>query len=72
MGVPSWYTDHESGEQFLEDYIFIHLNNGDDKLNLLIMMLQKLFAFVSTTDMHWYLQTCTALYLLASPKTQDY
>ncbi|KAJ8755444.1 hypothetical protein K2173_019242 [Erythroxylum novogranatense] len=34
----------------LKDYIFIHLNNYDDKFNLLIFMLQKLFSFTDQTS----------------------
>ncbi|KAF2300843.1 hypothetical protein GH714_017757 [Hevea brasiliensis] len=34
----------------LRDYIFVHLNNYDDKFNLLIFMLQKLFSLVDQTS----------------------
>ncbi|CAD7698877.1 unnamed protein product, partial [Ostreobium quekettii] len=46
MGLPEWYTDHEAGLLFLEDYMFVHLDNGEDKMNLLILMIQKLYALV--------------------------
>ncbi|XP_074556984.1 DNA-directed RNA polymerase I subunit 2-like [Curcuma longa] len=36
-------------EAVLEDYIFIHLRNNHDKFNLLIFMLQKLYALVDQT-----------------------
>ncbi|XP_065876124.1 DNA-directed RNA polymerase I subunit 2 isoform X2 [Euphorbia lathyris] len=35
----------------LKDYIFVHLYNYDDKFNLLIFMLQKLFSFVDQTSL---------------------
>ncbi|KAI3838296.1 hypothetical protein MKW92_041658, partial [Papaver armeniacum] len=37
------------GDTVLRDYVFIHLENNHDKFNLLIFMLQKLFAFVDQT-----------------------
>ncbi|KAF8389487.1 hypothetical protein HHK36_026182 [Tetracentron sinense] len=37
------------GNSVLRDYIFVHLDNNHDKFNLLIFMLQKLFAFVDQT-----------------------
>ncbi|XP_042451459.1 DNA-directed RNA polymerase I subunit 2-like isoform X1 [Zingiber officinale] len=36
-------------EAVLEDYIFIHLGSNHDKFNLLIFMLQKLYALVDQT-----------------------
>lgn len=37
------------GERVLEDYIFVHLDTSHDKFNLLIFMLQKLFALADQT-----------------------
>ncbi|XP_012068704.1 DNA-directed RNA polymerase I subunit 2 isoform X1 [Jatropha curcas] len=34
----------------LKDYVFVHLTNYDDKFNLLIFMLQKLFSLVDKTS----------------------
>uniref|UniRef100_A0A0E0EZF7 DNA-directed RNA polymerase subunit beta n=1 Tax=Oryza meridionalis TaxID=40149 RepID=A0A0E0EZF7_9ORYZ len=36
-------------EAVLKDYIFVHLQNNHDKFNLLIFMLQKLYAIVDQT-----------------------
>ncbi|ONM05443.1 DNA-directed RNA polymerase I subunit 2 [Zea mays] len=36
-------------EAVLKDYIFVHLENNHDKFNLLIFMLQKLYALVDQT-----------------------
>ncbi|GLJ25400.1 hypothetical protein SUGI_0486220 [Cryptomeria japonica] len=37
------------GERVIEDYILVHLDSCSDKFNLLIFMLQKLFALVDET-----------------------
>ncbi|CAA6655692.1 unnamed protein product [Spirodela intermedia] len=37
------------GDAVLRDYIFVHLSSNHDKFNLLIFMLQKLFALVDST-----------------------
>ncbi|KAI0513808.1 hypothetical protein KFK09_009838 [Dendrobium nobile] len=39
-------SDTFVGEAVLRDYILVHLNNNHEKFNLLIFMLQKLFALV--------------------------
>lgn len=42
--------DYEAvAEAVLKDYIFVHLENNHDKFNLLIFMLQKLYALVDQT-----------------------
>ncbi|CAD6205427.1 unnamed protein product [Miscanthus lutarioriparius] len=42
--------DYETvAEAVLKDYIFVHLENNHDKFNLLIFMLQKLYALVDQT-----------------------
>lgn len=38
------------GKAVLRDYIFVHLDNNDDKFNLLIYMVQKLFSLVDETS----------------------
>ncbi|KAH9718488.1 DNA-directed RNA polymerase I subunit 2 [Citrus sinensis] len=37
-------------ETVIRDYIFVHLNDNNDKFNLLIFMLQKLFSLVDHTS----------------------
>ncbi|VVA32071.1 PREDICTED: DNA-directed RNA polymerase [Prunus dulcis] len=39
------------GEAVLEDYIFVHLDKGFDKFNLLIFMVQKLFSLMDQTSL---------------------
>jgi len=44
------HYDYEAvAEAVLKDYIFVHLENNHDKFNLLIFMLQKLYAIVDQT-----------------------
>ncbi|VVA93013.1 unnamed protein product [Arabis nemorensis] len=38
-------------EAVLRDYIFVHLDNDDDKFNLLIFIIQKLFSLVDQTSL---------------------
>ncbi|PKA48040.1 DNA-directed RNA polymerase II subunit RPB2 [Apostasia shenzhenica] len=42
-------SDTAFGEAVLRDYVLVHLNSNHDKFNLLIFMLQKLFALVDQT-----------------------
>lgn len=42
---PEWATDVEVAEFILKKYFLIHLNNNEDKFNLLVFMTQKLFVF---------------------------
>lgn len=44
-------SDAAVGEAVLREYVFVHLGNNHDKFNLLIFMLQKLFALVDQTAM---------------------
>ena len=39
-------SDEAVGEQLLRDVIFVHLTSRHDKLNLLVLMLRKLYALV--------------------------
>lgn len=39
------------GESVLNEFIFVHLDKNDDKFNLLIFLLQKLFSFVDQTSL---------------------
>lgn len=42
-----WETNIEVGERLLSEFIFIHLNADGDKFNLMVLMLQKLYALVT-------------------------
>ncbi|KAJ3389524.1 hypothetical protein HDU84_008635 [Entophlyctis sp. JEL0112] len=44
---PEDITDLEAGEQFLKEVILVHLSTDEDKFNLLIFMIQKLYALVA-------------------------
>ena len=39
-------TDFHVGEQFIRDFICIHLSNNLDKFNLICFMIQKLYSLV--------------------------
>eukprot|EP00742_Colponemidia_sp_Colp-10_P010597 GILJ01011653.1.p1 GENE.GILJ01011653.1~~GILJ01011653.1.p1 ORF type:complete len:1142 (+),score=150.84 GILJ01011653.1:411-3428(+) len=47
LGLPSRYTDKEVCEYLLRQYVFVHLLENDDKYELLIFMIQKLYALVA-------------------------
>ncbi len=40
-------SDYEVGEELLRKYVFIHLSEAADKLQLMLAMLHKLYALVS-------------------------
>ncbi|CAH1235901.1 unnamed protein product [Diabrotica balteata] len=42
---PEWSTDKEVAEFILRKCILIHLDNNEDKFNMLVFMAQKLFSF---------------------------
>lgn len=42
---PEWYTDMEIANFILKKCILIHLDNNEDKFNMLVFMTQKLFVF---------------------------
>ena len=42
-----WETNIEVGERLLSEFIFVHLKAYGDKFNLLVLMLQKLYALVT-------------------------
>jgi len=46
MTVPDRLTDFQVGEKLLREMVFIHLDNNQDKYNLLIYMIKKLYALV--------------------------
>ncbi|XP_059638695.1 DNA-directed RNA polymerase I subunit 2 isoform X2 [Cornus florida] len=48
-GLESQSRD-DVAKAILKDYIFVHLDNNNDKFNLLIFMLQKLFSFIDQTS----------------------
>ncbi|XP_077978209.1 DNA-directed RNA polymerase I subunit RPA2-like [Glandiceps talaboti] len=45
LGLPEWYTDVQIGKFLLKQCICIHLNNDNDKFNILVFMVRKLFSF---------------------------
>jgi DNA-directed RNA polymerase I subunit RPA2 len=42
-----WETNIEVGERLLSEFIFVHLTADGDKFNLMVLMLQKLYALVT-------------------------
>jgi hypothetical protein len=40
-------SDYEVGQELLDKYVFIHLSEPADKLQLMLTMLHKLYALVS-------------------------
>merc|ERR1719209_71445 len=44
--VPAWYTDKEVCAWLLKNSVAIHLDNDDDKFNIICVMIKKLFALV--------------------------
>lgn len=42
--APEWWTDVQVAQDLFKTSICVHLNDNEDKFNLLIMMLRKLFA----------------------------
>lgn len=44
--VPSWYTDKEVAVWLLRNCVAIHLDNDDDKFDIICVMIKKLFALV--------------------------
>jgi DNA-directed RNA polymerase I subunit RPA2 len=51
LGVPDATSDRDAGQRLLDDYIFVHLTSRPtaehDKFNLLVHMIQKVYALVS-------------------------
>lgn len=45
-GLSQSMTDIEIGRFFLERYILVHASSSEDKLNILCLMVQKLYAIV--------------------------
>lgn len=41
---PEWWTDSEVAEDLFKTSVCVHLTNNEDKFNLLIQMIRKLFA----------------------------
>uniref|UniRef100_A0A182NE81 DNA-directed RNA polymerase subunit beta n=1 Tax=Anopheles dirus TaxID=7168 RepID=A0A182NE81_9DIPT len=46
LTMPRWYTDEQAGTYLLNKCVLIHLDSNEDKFNLLVHMLHKLFAVV--------------------------
>eukprot|EP00094_Tigriopus_californicus_P000620 TCALIF_00602-PA protein Name:"Similar to POLR1B DNA-directed RNA polymerase I subunit RPA2 (Pongo abelii)" AED:0.03 eAED:0.03 QI:23/0.66/0.75/1/0.66/1/4/44/1177 len=44
--MPDWYTDEEACDFLIDRAICIHLNNNEDKFNMIVLMVKKLFALV--------------------------
>merc|ERR1719193_1505313 len=44
--VPAWYTDREICQYLIRNCVAIHLDNDDDKFNIICVMIKKLFALV--------------------------
>ncbi|KAI3633602.1 hypothetical protein MIR68_008549 [Amoeboaphelidium protococcarum] len=47
LDQPEDATDYEVGQKLLQKVVFVHLQDNRDKFNLLIYMIQKLYAVVS-------------------------
>lgn len=47
LRYPDWKSNYECGEYLLRNMAFVHLNDGKEKFDVLLMMLHKLYAFVS-------------------------
>jgi len=41
-------TDRQIGELMITEYIFVHLEKFSDKFNLMILMLEKLYALAKS------------------------
>lgn len=48
LGLGDELTAEECGERLLRDYVFLHLDRAEDKLGLLVLMLQKLYALTNS------------------------
>uniref|UniRef100_A0A182Y5R7 DNA-directed RNA polymerase subunit beta n=1 Tax=Anopheles stephensi TaxID=30069 RepID=A0A182Y5R7_ANOST len=46
LNVPKWYTDEQIGHYILEHCVLIHLDSVEDKFQLLVHMVHKLFGVV--------------------------
>ena len=44
--VPPWYTDRQVCEWMMKNNVAIHLDNDDDKFDIICVMIKKLFIFV--------------------------
>jgi hypothetical protein len=77
-------SDYEVGEELLRKYVFIHLSESADKLQLMLAMLHKLYALVSTRaggrghasstphcgrDVRVGVAVCPGVYLMAAAVT---
>jgi len=47
LNLPEWYTDEQCAKYLIKKSIAIHLDQDQDKFNLLVYMTRKLFAFVN-------------------------
>ncbi|CAG9310885.1 unnamed protein product [Blepharisma stoltei] len=44
MNPPSYMADEQVGELVLREHVFVHTDNDNDKFNLLVLMIEKLYA----------------------------
>lgn len=49
LDLPDRMSDKAAGAELLRRYVLIHLDNASDKFELLLLMLRKLYGFVSGT-----------------------
>ena len=47
MNMTSDVSDQKIGNELLDQYIFVHLDNNEDKFELLLHMMRKLYSFVA-------------------------
>ncbi|CAG8483343.1 4694_t:CDS:10 [Diversispora eburnea] len=47
FSLPSHYSNQQVGEYILKKVLLVHLNNNQDKFNLLIYMIRKLYSLVA-------------------------
>uniref|UniRef100_A0A182X7Q7 DNA-directed RNA polymerase subunit beta n=1 Tax=Anopheles quadriannulatus TaxID=34691 RepID=A0A182X7Q7_ANOQN len=46
INLPAWYSDEQAGQFLLQHCVLIHLDSVEDKFNLLVHMVHKLYAVV--------------------------
>ncbi|KFB39803.1 AGAP009539-PA-like protein [Anopheles sinensis] len=44
--MPKWYSDEQAGDYLLDTCLLFHLHNNQDKFNMLVLMMQKLYVVV--------------------------
>lgn len=46
LDIPASLSDRDAGLSLLREYVLVHLESGEDKYELLVLMLRKLYGFV--------------------------